>query len=282
MTKIMHTHKDILEFVEPALDVSFVPIGAEHPENEEDIMELVEEQASTSAGEEANDNVHVDANTTRRGHYVLWCCPGGGKGPYGTYQQADAAMKAIAGSAKVVGMTSNHGGQIQNCASNNNCNQYQNQLQNIYNGCINNPSSCPLSGGPGGGGGSPRRRSPRRRRAGMPGLPIGPRRRTGGGGGGGAGSAGYTTIWGLDRIDDDTGLDKDYSPPLDGKGVHIYVVDTGVRTTHQDFGGRAVPTIDTSSGKLIECDPNDHKCAQDCYSRARNSKCGHGSHCAGT
>jgi len=61
-----------------------------------------------------------------------------------------------------------------------------------------------------------------------------------------------------------------------GRGAHIYVMDTGIRTTHTDFGGRAVPTVDTisSGGSVTECDPSDTSCAADDN--------GHGTHVAGT
>jgi len=61
-----------------------------------------------------------------------------------------------------------------------------------------------------------------------------------------------------------------------GRGVHIYVVDTGIRTTHEDFGGRAVPAVDTTRhpGTVFACDPSDTTCAADTH--------GHGTHCAGT
>ena len=45
----------------------------------------------------------------------------------------------------------------------------------------------------------------------------------------------------LDRIDQATSaLDGLYNPGngLNGSGVHIYALDTGVRATHQDFVGR--------------------------------------------
>src|SRR4051794_8980224 len=44
--------------------------------------------------------------------------------------------------------------------------------------------------------------------------------------------------WGLDRIDQRTGLSNSYSSTLTGTGVKVYVIDTGIRTTHTDFGGR--------------------------------------------
>ena len=33
-----------------------------------------------------------------------------------------------------------------------------------------------------------------------------------------------------------------------GKGVHAYILDTGIRTTHQDFEDRAIPTRDSFPG----------------------------------
>ena len=47
--------------------------------------------------------------------------------------------------------------------------------------------------------------------------------------------------WGLDRMDQrDLPLDRGYTwPESAGQGVTAYVIDTGVRITHQDFGGRA-------------------------------------------
>jgi subtilisin family serine protease len=58
-----------------------------------------------------------------------------------------------------------------------------------------------------------------------------------------------------------------------GQGVHVYVVDSGVRTTHEDFGGRAIPTLDMTVGNGKECG-GDPTCATDSI--------GHGTHCAGT
>lgn len=46
--------------------------------------------------------------------------------------------------------------------------------------------------------------------------------------------------WHLDRIDQDSyPLDGNYSYDSSGDGVRIYVIDSGVRATHNDFGGRA-------------------------------------------
>ncbi|TJZ49575.1 S8 family peptidase [Streptomyces piniterrae] len=73
--------------------------------------------------------------------------------------------------------------------------------------------------------------------------------------------------WGLDRIDQaDTEGDKKYNyPDSAGEGVTAYVIDTGVRTTHKDFEGRASSGFDAVDG---DDDANDGN--------------GHGTHVAGT
>ncbi|MEG3629621.1 S8 family peptidase [Streptomyces poriticola] len=73
--------------------------------------------------------------------------------------------------------------------------------------------------------------------------------------------------WGLDRIDQrNLPLDDSYTyPDHAGEGVTAYVIDTGVRITHNDFGGRASYGYDAI---------DDDNTAQDGH--------GHGTHVAGT
>ncbi|MEV0600903.1 S8 family peptidase [Streptomyces sp. NPDC050315] len=66
--------------------------------------------------------------------------------------------------------------------------------------------------------------------------------------------------WGLDRIDQRSlPLNKSYAmPPGGGAGVSVYVLDTGVRTTHQDFGGRARSGWDFVGNDGNASDENGH------------------------
>ena len=72
--------------------------------------------------------------------------------------------------------------------------------------------------------------------------------------------------WGLDRIDQrDLPLNGSYSYTPTGAGVRVYVIDSGIRTTHTEFGGRATVGTDFVGDGLN---------GQDCR--------GHGTHVAGT
>ncbi len=72
--------------------------------------------------------------------------------------------------------------------------------------------------------------------------------------------------WGLDRSDDrDLVLDDTYEYNATGAGVNAYILDTGIRTSHNDFGGRASVGFDAF---------DDGQNGQDCD--------GHGTHVAGT
>lgn len=57
---------------------------------------------------------------------------------------------------------------------------------------------------------------------------------------------------------------------MTGRGVNIYVLSTGVRTSHQEFGGRAVPAIDLTDGPLWVC-RGAAACAQDFQGRGTHA-----------
>ncbi|HET7373484.1 MAG TPA: S8 family serine peptidase, partial [Gemmatimonadaceae bacterium] len=71
--------------------------------------------------------------------------------------------------------------------------------------------------------------------------------------------------WGIDRIDTRSGLDSAYNYSLTGAGVTAYIIDTGILTSHTEFGGRA------SGGYTAISDGNG---TNDCN--------GHGTHVSGT
>src|ERR1044072_6249215 len=70
--------------------------------------------------------------------------------------------------------------------------------------------------------------------------------------------------WGLDRIDQrNRPLSATYTYNWTGSGVRVYVIDTGIRTTHSQFGGRASNVFYAFGGSV----PDFH---------------GHGTHISGT
>ncbi|EMD25473.1 serine protease [Amycolatopsis azurea DSM 43854] len=64
--------------------------------------------------------------------------------------------------------------------------------------------------------------------------------------------------WGLDRIDQRTGLDQLYHYDTDAKDVTVYVIDSGVDAAHPDFGGRVKPGKDFLNGGTDTSDTNGH------------------------
>jgi subtilisin family serine protease len=70
--------------------------------------------------------------------------------------------------------------------------------------------------------------------------------------------------WGLNRIDQrNLPLNTTYVYNWTGAGVRVYVIDTGIRTTHSQFGGRAANVFDAFGGSGADCN-------------------GHGTHVSGT
>jgi subtilisin family serine protease len=74
--------------------------------------------------------------------------------------------------------------------------------------------------------------------------------------------------WGISRIDQRNWiypLDTSYNYNATGAGVSVYIIDTGVLTTHPDFGGRVIDAFDAfhDGTPISECN-------------------GHGTHVAGT
>jgi len=72
--------------------------------------------------------------------------------------------------------------------------------------------------------------------------------------------------WGIDRIDQRSlPLSGTYTYFATGSGVKAYIIDTGIRFTHTQFGGRAIKGVDevTPGGSASDCN-------------------GHGTHVSGT
>jgi subtilisin family serine protease len=70
--------------------------------------------------------------------------------------------------------------------------------------------------------------------------------------------------WGIDRVDQVSGTNNQYSYERDGSNVDVYILDTGIDTNHEDFGDRASFGVDVSgSGEGV------------------NDNNGHGTHVAG-
>ncbi len=70
--------------------------------------------------------------------------------------------------------------------------------------------------------------------------------------------------WGLDRIDQrNRPLNNNYTYNTTAANVHAYIIDTGIRVTHVDFGGRATFDFNSAGGVNTDCN-------------------GHGTHVAGT
>jgi len=76
----------------------------------------------------------------------------------------------------------------------------------------------------------------------------------------------FAKSWGIDRLDQrNNALDGFVKTANTGAGTRVYVVDTGIRTTHSEFRNRVAPGISTVPGSSS---------VQDCH--------GHGTHVAST
>ena len=61
-----------------------------------------------------------------------------------------------------------------------------------------------------------------------------------------------TPAWGIDRIDQrDLPLDDSYTYNVDGTGVRVYILDTGIRLSHNEFGNRANYIPNGNNGDFV-------------------------------
>lgn len=78
----------------------------------------------------------------------------------------------------------------------------------------------------------------------------------------------FLPVCSLDRIDQASlPLDGKYEPQFTGKGVHIYILDTGVLSSHVEFTDRIATGVNCVSGSCSTGNSADGN--------------GHGTHCAG-
>jgi subtilisin family serine protease len=83
-----------------------------------------------------------------------------------------------------------------------------------------------------------------------------------------SGTDNSVSSWGLDRIDQhDLSLSNSYKWSHDGSGVHAYIIDTGIRPTHNEFGSPSRASVGYDA-------IGDGQNGIDCN--------GHGTHVAGT
>jgi subtilisin family serine protease len=74
----------------------------------------------------------------------------------------------------------------------------------------------------------------------------------------------YADAWGLDRVDQRAlPLSATSTYGYTGAGIRVYILDTGLQTSHPEFGGRAQIAFDAFGGTGYDCE-------------------GHGTHVAGT
>ena len=94
--------------------------------------------------------------------------------------------------------------------------------------------------------------------------------------------------WGIDRIDSRSGTDGVYTHGSAlGSGTRVYVLDTGVLISHNDFGGRAVAGMSSGCGPKgcdgRDCQPSTGSGCWQFEGVITDPAChNHGTHCAST